>query len=134
MTDVPSAPESFFTQYIPARFDKYLDTRKFGPGLGSTMPNELHAPVGAGKTMAGNATACAVCHQPDRLGALNWPMDKTLISSFVRGGQMPLGAKLQNLERAQLYRKLVQEYFSTDDANPGILKAWLLGKKHKTRS
>jgi hypothetical protein len=58
-------------------------------------------------------------------------MDKTLISSFVKGGQMPLGAKLQNLERTQLYRRLVQEYFSTDEANPGTLKAWLLGKRHQ---
>jgi len=118
-----------FLQYVPARFDKYLDTTKFGPGLGSPIRDDLQSPVGAGKTMAGNGTACAACHQPDRLGALNWPMDKTLISSFVRGGQMPLGAKLQNLERAQLYRKLVQEYFSTDDANPGVLKSWLLGKR-----
>jgi hypothetical protein len=118
-----------FLQYIPARFDRYLDTATFGPGLGSTIPSDLHSPVGAGKTMAGNATACAACHQPERLGPLNWPMDKTLISSFVRGGQMPFGAKLQNLERAQLYRRLVQEYFSTDDTNPGVLKAWLLGKR-----
>ena len=73
--------------------------------------------------------ATRACHEPNRLGPLNWPMDKTLISSFVKGGQMPQGAKLKNLERAQLYRKLVQEYFSTDDANPGTLKAWLLGKR-----
>ncbi len=118
-----------FLQYVPARFDKYLDTTKFGPGLGSTMQNDLHSPAGAGKTIAGNTTACAACHQPDRLGPLNWPMDRTLISSFVKGGQMPFGAKLQNLERAQLYRKLIQEYFSTDDTNPGTLKAWLLGKR-----
>jgi hypothetical protein len=118
-----------FLQYIPARFDKYLDTTKFGPGLGSRIRDELHSPVAFGKSTTGNATACAACHQPNRLGPLNWPMDKTLISSFVKGGQMPLGAKLQNLERAQLYRRLVQEYFSTDDANPGVLKAWLLSKK-----
>jgi mono/diheme cytochrome c family protein len=118
-----------FLQYIPARFDKYLDTTKFGPGLGSTIRSELHAPVAAGKSIAGNTATCAACHQPDRLGPLNWPMDRTLISSFVKGGQMPLGAKMQNLERAQLYRKLIQEYFSTDDANPGVLKTWLLGKR-----
>jgi hypothetical protein len=117
-----------FLQYVPARFDKYLDTTKFGPGLGSPVPDELRSPVGAGK-MAGNTTTCAACHQPNRLGALNWPMDRTLISSFVKGGQMPLGAKLQNLERAQLYRRLIQEYFSTDDVNPGVLKAWLLSKR-----
>jgi hypothetical protein len=119
-----------FLKYVPARFDKYLDTTKFGPGLGSTMQNEFNSPVGAGKTMAGNTTACAACHQPNRLGSLNWPMDRTLISSFVRGGQMPLGSKLQTLERAQLYRRLIQEYFAIDDANPGVLKAWLLGKRH----
>jgi hypothetical protein len=118
-----------FLQYIPARFDKYLDTTKFGPGLGSTRQNELHPPVGMSKTLAASGVACAACHQPERLGPLNWPMDRTLISSFVRGGQMPFGAKLQNLERAQLYRKLVQEYFSIDDTNPGVLKAWLLGKR-----
>ena len=118
-----------FLQYIPARFDKYLDTTKFGPGLGSTIRSELHAPVAAGKSIAGNTATCAACHQSDRLGPLNWPMDRTLISSFVKGGQMPLGAKMQNLERAQLYRKLIQEYFSTDDANPGVLKTWLLGKR-----
>jgi hypothetical protein len=118
-----------FLQYIPARFDKYLDTTKFGPGLGSTMQNELHSPIGVGKTSVANGVMCAACHQPNRLGPLNWPMDRTLISSFVKGGQMPFGSKLQNLERAQLYRKLIQEYFSTDEANPGTLKTWLLGKR-----
>jgi hypothetical protein len=120
-----------FLQYVPARFDKYLDTTKFGPGLGSTIQNELHSPAGVGKIVAGNTTACTACHQPNRLGALNWPMDRTLISSFVKGGQMPLGSKLQNAERAQLYRRLIQEYFLTGDANPGVLKAWLLGKSRK---
>ena len=118
-----------FLRYIPARFDRYLDTTKFGPGLGSTMREEVRSPVAVGRSMAGNTTACTACHEPNRLGPLNWPMDKTLISSFVKGGQMPQGAKLKNLERAQLYRKLVQEYFSTDDANPGTLKAWLLGQR-----
>ena len=118
-----------FLRYIPARFDKYLDTTKFGPGLGSTTREESRSPFAVSRSIAGNTTACTACHQPNRLGPLNWPMDKTLISSFVKGGQMPLGAKLQNLGRAQLYRKLVQDYFSIDDANPGTLKAWLLGKR-----
>ncbi len=120
-----------FLQYLPARFDKYLDTTKFGPGLGSTMRDEFHPRVGPGrgKTIAVKAVTCAACHQPNRLGPLNWPMDRTLISSFVKGGQMPLGSKLPNLERAQLYRRLIQEYFSIDEANPGVLKAWLLGKR-----
>ena len=53
-------------------------------------------------------------------------MDSTIIKSFVEGGQMPLGHKLKISERNELYRKLVQEYFAIDDANPGILKSWLL--------
>jgi hypothetical protein len=116
-----------FLKYVPARFDKYLDTTKFGPGLGSSIRNEVHANVS--ESMATRAVTCAACHEPNRLGPLNWPMDQTLISSFVKGGQMPFGAKLQNAQRAQLYRRLIQEYFSTDEANPGILKSWLLGKR-----
>jgi len=51
-----------FLQYIPARFDKYLDTTKFGPGLGSRIRDELHSPVTFGKSTGGNTTACAACH------------------------------------------------------------------------
>lgn len=110
-----------FRSYSPARFDKYLDLNKFGPGLGSTRPGES----GAHKL---NTAACTSCHNAKGLGALNWPMDSTLISSFVKGGRMPQGSDLRPDERAQLYGKLIQDYFAIDDARPGILKAWLLGK------
>jgi hypothetical protein len=40
---------------------------------------------------------------------------------------MPFGWKLQESDREELNDKLVEEYFSTDDTNPGILKSWLLG-------
>src|SRR5262249_61536908 len=70
---------------------------------------------------------CSACHRPEGLGALNWPMDSVLIGSYVQGGQMPRGHSLMDSERAELYRKLIQEYFAVDDANPGILKSWLLG-------
>jgi len=123
-----------FQTYLPARFDKYLDTSKFGPGLGSMredaqgfrrvgFSNDEHEP---------NAKTCASCHRPNHLGSLNWPMDSTLISSFVKGGQMPFGAKLRTSERAQLYRRLIDDYFATDDARPGILKAWLLGQSRQS--
>ena len=56
-------------------------------------------------------------------------MDRTLISSYVKGGQMPLGFELTALERNRLYARLIQEYFAIDEANPGILKAWLLGRR-----
>jgi hypothetical protein len=118
-----------FLTYGPPRFDKYLDASKFGPGLGSTGPGELFRRIGSGTAGSTfNAATCASCHRPDGLGALNWPMDRVVISSFVKGGQMPLGAKLQDSERAELYKQLIQDYFAIDDARPGILKAWLLGK------
>ena len=122
-----------FLTYGPPRFERYLDESKFGPGLGSTRP-----PAGPGELFrrgsgtSGSTTfttaTCASCHRPDGLGALNWPMDQSVISSFIKGGQMPLGSKLQDSERAELYKQLIQDYFATDKAHPGILKAWLLGK------
>ena len=74
---------------------------------------------------------CAACHQHAGLGSFNWPMDSTIISSFIEGGQMPRGYTLQDTERTALYEKLIQEYFATDNAHPGILKSWLLGKLRK---
>jgi mono/diheme cytochrome c family protein len=111
--------------YGPAGFGKYLDVTKFGPGLG--------VPGASGRAnVEGGAVArsmnCAACHRPEGLGFLSWPMDKTIVSSFVKGGRMPLGATLTPRERAELYRNLVREYFSTDDARPGTLKSFLLGK------
>ncbi len=41
---------------------------------------------------------------------------------------MPLGYKLKASERDELYEKLINEYFAINDANPGILKSWLLGR------
>ena len=123
---VEAVNERFLT-YGPPRFDKYLDASKFGPGLGSTRPGEIFRRVGSGAT-GSNATACVSCHHPNRLGSLNWPMDSTVISSFVKGGRMPLGSRLQERERARLYEQLIEDYFAIDDARPGILKAWLMGK------
>lgn len=134
-----------FLTYGPPRFDRYLDASKFGPGLGSTradgrtaQPRQpfsesgegyLMQHIGSGATMSTfNTTACASCHRPSALGALNWPMDSVLISSFVNGGLMPRGAKLRESERAELYEHLIQDYFAIDDSRPGVLKAWLLGK------
>jgi hypothetical protein len=71
---------------------------------------------------------CVDCHRPQGLGALNWPMDRVVISSYIEGGQMPLRFKLRESERDELHAKLIEEYFAIDDANPGILKAWLLGR------
>jgi hypothetical protein len=124
------AVNQHFLTYGPPRFDKYLDASKFGPGLGSTSGGELFRRTGFGTASnTFNTATCASCHRPDGLGALNWPMDRVVISSFVKGGQMPLGSRLQNAERAALYRRLIQEYFAIDDANPGILKTWLLSKR-----
>jgi hypothetical protein len=75
-----------------------------------------------------NSRGCSECHQPNGLGSLSWPMDSVLISSFVEGGQMPLGSTLKQWESNQLYQELIDEYFSINEIRPGILKAWLLGR------
>ena len=119
-----------FLTYGSPRFDKYLDESKFGPGLSSARWEGRSKRFGEGfdQTDVGRAMSCNTCHRPERLGALNWPMDQVVISSYIKGGQMPFGYKLQDSEREALYERLIQEYFATDDANPGILKSWLLGK------
>jgi hypothetical protein len=119
-----------FRTYGSPRFEQYLDERKLGPGLGSAKWQESSHRFGTGfdGTAVAHSMNCAACHNPERLGSLNWPMDRTIVSSFVKGGQMPLGLSLKAPERIELYRKLIQEYFAINDASPGILKSWLLGK------
>jgi hypothetical protein len=119
-----------FRGYGAPRFGGYLDASKFGPGLGATTQADREGRFGGGfrgSTVAG-AMTCNACHQRDYLGALNWPMDKVVVSSYVKGGQMPRGQSLGAADRRELYAKLVQEYFDADAARPGILKSWLLGK------
>jgi hypothetical protein len=119
-----------FRSYGAPRFDRYLDERKFGPGLGSASPAARRQRFGEnfGATPVGQAMTCTACHQHEGLGALNWPMDPVVISSYVKGGQMPFDKKLKVSERGELYERLIQEYFATDEGNPGILKSWLLGR------
>jgi hypothetical protein len=113
-----------FLTYSSPRFENYLDETRFGPGIGSRMDSHTEH---AGATVE-RAMVCGSCHQPARFGALNWPMDSVLISSYVKGGQMPLSFQLKSAERNELYKKLIQEYFAVDKAKPGILKSWLLGR------
>jgi len=80
-------------------------------------------------SLGADGKTCAACHHAEGLGALNWPMDRVLISSYVKGGQMPRGFKLTVAERNRLYQRLIQDYFAIDPANPGILKGWLLGRR-----
>lgn len=122
-----------FRSYGSPRFGGYLDETKFGPGLG-TAPPETRAERWGSKLNpdVAKAMSCSPCHMPKGLGSLNWPMDDVIISSFIEGGQMPLGATLKESDRTDLYHKLVQEYFATDDKNPGILKSWLLGLSQST--
>lgn len=124
-----------FLTYGPPRFDNYVDETKFGPGLGSGTPEERNKRFGDGfsQTVVGGAMVCATCHKPERLGYLNWPMDQIMIDSYINGGHMPLGYDLKESEREELYQKLIEEYFATDDANPGILKSWLLGNSRSSR-
>lgn len=119
-----------FLTYGTPRFEEYMDERKFGPGLASAKWQERNQRFGSGfdGTIVAHAMTCAACHRPERLGALNWPMDRIVIGSFIKGGQMPLGFSLPDSQRDDLYEKLIQEYFATDDDHPGVLKSWLLGK------
>ncbi len=118
-----------FLTYGSPRFGNYVDERRFGPGLSSATLDERMKRFGAPfeKAPIASAMVCSSCHNPERFGALNWPMDRILISSYVQGGQMPMGHQLKISERRDLYAKLIQEYFATDKNNPGILKSWLLG-------
>lgn len=125
-----------FLTYGPPRFDKYLDATRFGPGLGSASAGDREGRFGAGfgGSVAARAMTCAACHRHEGLGSFNWPMNQTVINSFVEGGQMPLGSDLPEAERRELYEKLIEEYFATDDARPGILKSWLLGRLRSMES
>jgi hypothetical protein len=122
-----AANERFLTYGSP-RFDKYLDASKFGPGLGAASWDDRRRRFGARfeETAAARAMTCAACHRQERLGALDWPMDSVVVSSYIKGGQMPFGFDLKIAERDRLYERLIREYFATDRANPGILKSWLL--------
>ena len=125
-----------FLTYPRPRFDRYLDATKLGPGLGSIRTNEapLFAEIGLKSNLGTDGKTCAACHHAEGLGALNWPMDRVLISSYVKGGQMPRGYKLTLAERSQLYQKLIQDYFAIDEGNPGILKGWLLGRRREIKT
>jgi hypothetical protein len=126
---VVEAVNQRFRTYGPASFGGFLDPGKLGPGLGPLADGELMQPTSS-RAVDENfrSVSCSSCHQPNGLGSLNWPMDKTLISSFVKGGRMPLNAELSAKERTILYNHIIDDYFSIDDAHPGVLKAWLLGK------
>ncbi len=120
-----------FRGYGSPRFGNYLDQTKLGPGLSATGAEERNHRFGQAfaTTNVASGMICQSCHNPERLGSLNWPMDVMILSSYVRGGKMPFGMTLKNKERRLLYDRLIEEYFSTDEANPGILKAWLLGRR-----
>jgi hypothetical protein len=117
-----------FRSYGTPRFGKYLDEKTFGPGLAAVNPASRTQRFGEAfhQTVVAEAMNCARCHQDQKLGALNWPMNRTVIRSFVKGGRMPPGHNLSKGHRDELYKKLVDEYFATDNANPGILKSWLV--------
>jgi mono/diheme cytochrome c family protein len=124
-----------FRGYGAARFGRYLDLTKFGPGLGSSPPQTDSRKVSFAMTANRFKTqSCIVCHNPNGLGPFNWPMDSTLIRSFVTGGKMPLNATLTIAERRLLYDQLVNDYFAINTTQPGILQAWLLGKIRSTDS
>jgi hypothetical protein len=113
-----------FRAYGSPRFGHYYDETKLGPGLSSATQGVRRKRFGEefdGTALEG-AMKCNVCHQREGLGALNWPMNSVIVSSYIKGGKMPFGWKLDQSDREELNNKLVEEYFSIDDANPGISK------------
>ncbi|MDT4968866.1 MAG: hypothetical protein QOJ64_3603 [Acidobacteriota bacterium] len=120
-----------FRSYGVPRFDKYLDASKFGPGLGAISWQKRAAHLGSKfeESRLGSSMSCASCHNTERLGSLNWPMDQTLVRSYIEGAQMPIGVRIPETQRHELHDKLIEEYFSISEANPGILKEWLLGRR-----
>jgi len=124
-----------FRGYGVARFGRYVDLTKFGPGLGSSLAQPDSRNVSFATTANRFKTqSCVVCHNTNGLGPFNWPMDSTLIKSFVTGGKMPLNAKLTIAERRVLYNQLINDYFGINATQPGILRAWLLGKSRSADS
>jgi hypothetical protein len=124
-----------FRGYGVARFGRYVDLTKFGPGLGSSLPQSDSSNLSFATTANRFKTqSCVACHNTNGLGPFNWPMDSTLIKSFVTGGKMPLNAKLTIAERRALYNQLVNDYFAVNSSQPGILRAWLLGRSRATDS
>lgn len=119
--------------YGVGRFGKYFDSRKLGPGLGSATASQRVAHFGAdfAPTPVSRAMSCAKCHNNESRGAINFPMNKVLVNSFISGGRMPLQRRLPVAEREELYDRLIYEYFATDETNPGTLKSWLLGRRRE---
>ena len=120
-----------FRSYGSPRFGSYLDQKKLGPGLSTAGSEDRNHRFGKdfAATNVARAMTCQSCHNRQRLGSLNWPMDPLILSSFVEGGEMPFGITLKRSERVELYERLLDEYFALDNLNPGILQAWLLGKR-----
>ena len=119
-----------FRSYGSPRFGGYLDTTKLGPGLSLANDEERRMRFGDrfSDGPVANAMECGRCHTPETLGYLNWPMDRIIIDSFIKGGEMPRGHELDAAGRKQLYAKLIDEYFAVSHERPGIFKSWLLGR------
>ncbi len=117
-----------FLTYGAPNFGKYFEAEKYGPGLSSASMQDRRRRFGDkfDETVAAQAMTCSACHQANRLGTISWPMDQTLISSFIKGGKMPYGMKLLSAQRDDIYDKLIEEYFAVGAETPGILKTWLL--------
>jgi hypothetical protein len=115
-----------FRGYGAASFGRYIDRKKFGPGLG-TLPREL----GFADHLANDSIQNAELHRVSQRKRV-WCFE--LADGFdphqvVRDrGKMPRNANLSPVARTQLYKQLVNEYFAVDETRPGILQAWLLGK------
>ena len=131
--------------YLPPSFDGNYDPGWFGPGVGTSRPGassdvlnqrvrqalRKHGEPASNAqvvSLAKNVT-CAQCHQPRFLEPLNAPLNAKLLNSYVVGGKMPPGAGLTFPERQALVDVIVDDYFSSELPENGVLMDWLLEAK-----
>ena len=134
-----------FRTYLPPSFHGDYDPNWFGPGLGTFRPNASpdvlrervrkalrnQGEVASVSQVASVARSvnCARCHEPSFLQPLNAPLNPNTLNSYVLGGKMPPGASLTFPERRALVDVIVDDYFSSEPPENGILMDWLLEER-----
>ena len=140
-----AAVNAIFRKYKPAAFGGYLNPDHLGPGLGMTAKkivdartDEFLSQCTQGLQLPDQATSftkirramnCSGCHNNQRFGDLNFPVNRSLVRSYVTAGLMPpvSGASLTSPEREGLIRCLEDEYFGRSEGSSKILLQWLTG-------
>jgi hypothetical protein len=135
---------AIFKDYGPPKFGGYVDSSSLGPALGATDPETTSKRTEDFLTQCtkglkfenaaeshqkiAHSMNCASCHNSsDGFGSINYPLNTTVINSYVRGGLMPPRNTLNAVEREGLLSCLKSEYRGTDSSKPALLLNWLKG-------